>query len=86
MKAGDTYKDSMTVSLSLHGVSKEMVTDVRVVKLTKNSVLAESLKPVIVNAEDFNLSQGVDKLREIAKLPSISTAIPVTFSLVFRQQ
>jgi polyisoprenoid-binding protein YceI len=86
MNIGDTYKASMKISLSLHGVSKEMVTDVRVVRLTKNRILAVSLKPVIVNADDFKLSEGVEKLREIAKLPSISSATPVTFSLVFSQQ
>jgi len=86
MNIGDTYKDSMNISLSLHGVSKQMVADVRIVKLTKNRVLAESLKPVIVNTDDFKLSEGVEKLREVANLPSISSAIPVTFSLVFSQQ
>jgi polyisoprenoid-binding protein YceI len=86
MNIGDTYDASMNISLSLHGVSKEMVTDVRVVKLTKNRVMAVSLKPVIVNADDFKLSGGIEKLREIANLPSISSAIPVTFNLVFSQQ
>lgn len=86
MNIGDTYKDSMNISLSLHGVSKEMVTDVRVVKLTNNRILAVSLKPVIVNADLFKLSEGVEKLRKVADLPSISSAIPVTFSLVFSQQ
>ena len=86
MNVGDTYDASMNISLSLHGVSKELVADVRVVKLTKNRILAVLLKPIIVNAADFKLSEGVEKLRDIAKLPSISSAVPVTFSLVFSQQ
>jgi len=86
MSIGDTYDASMNISLSLHGVSKEIVADVRVVKLTKNRILAVLLKPVIVNAADFKLSEGIEQLRKIAKLPSISSAVPVTFSLVFSQQ
>jgi polyisoprenoid-binding protein YceI len=86
LNIGDTYDASMNISLSLHGVSKELVADVRVVKLTKNRILAVLLKPIIINAADFKLSEGVEKLREIAKLPSISSAVPVTFSLVFSQQ
>jgi len=86
MAIGETYKDSISFNLSLHGVSKEMATDVRVVKLAKNRILAVSMNPVIVNADQYNLLEGVEKLREVANLPSISTAVPVTFSLIFKQQ
>ena len=86
MNIGETYKDSIRFNLSLHGVSKEIVTDVRVVKLAKNRILAVSVNPIIVNADQYNLLEGVEKLREVANLPSISTAVPVTFSLIFKQQ
>lgn len=86
MKIGDTYKDSIKFNLSLHGVSNEMATDVRVVKLAGNRILAVSVSPIIVNAGQYNLVEGVDKLRKIANLPSISTAVPVTFSFIFKQQ
>jgi len=86
MNIGETYKDSIRFNLSLHGVSKEMATEVRVVKLAKNRILAVSVNPIIVNADQYNLLEGVEKLREVANLPSISTAVPVTFSLIFKQQ
>lgn len=86
MDIGETYKDSIRFNLSLHGVVKEMATDVRVVKLAKNRILAVSVNPIIVNADQYNLLEGVEKLREVANLPSISTAVPVTFSLVFNKK
>jgi len=86
INVGETYVDSISVNLSLHGVSNEVVADVRVVKLSKNRILAASVKPVIVNADQYKLLGGVGKLREVANLPSISTAVPVTFSFVFKQQ
>ena len=86
MNIGETYKESIRFNLSLHGVSKEMAADVRVVKLAKNRILAVSVNPIIVNADQHDLLEGVEKLREIANLPSISTAVPVTFSLMFKQQ
>lgn len=86
MNIGETYKDSISFNLSLHGISKEIVTDVRVVKLANNRILAVSVNPIIVNADQYNLLEGVEKLREVASLPSISTAVPVTFSLIFKQQ
>lgn len=86
MKVGETYNSSISFNLSLHGVSKEMSAEVRVIKLEKNRILANSVTPIIVSADQYNLSEGVEKLREVADLPSISTAVPVTFSLIFRQQ
>jgi hypothetical protein len=39
---------------------------------------------VILNAADFGLAGGVEALREIAGLNSISIAVPVTLNLQFR--
>jgi polyisoprenoid-binding protein YceI len=86
MNIGETYEDSISFKLSLHGITKEIAADVRVVKLAENRVLAVSMSPIIVNADQYNLLEGVEKLREVANLPSISTAVPVTFSLIFKQQ
>jgi len=86
MNIGETHKDTISFNLSLHGISKVMETDVRVVKLAKNRILAASVNPIIVNADQYNLLEGVEKLREVANLPSISTAVPVTFSLIFKEQ
>ena len=85
MNIGDSYNTSININLSLHGVSKELVTDVRIVKLSNNRILAISEKPVILSAADYNLAGGVEKLQQLAKLAAISTAVPVTFSLVFSQ-
>lgn len=86
MNIGETYNDTISINLSLHGVSKEILTDVRVVKLAKNRILVVSMNPIIVNADQYNLLEGVEKLREVANLTSISTAVPVTFSLIFKQK
>ncbi len=86
MSVGETYKDSVIFNLSLHGVAKEITTNVRIVKLEKNRILAVAMSPIVVSADQYNLSEGVEKLREVANLPSISTAVPVTFSLIFKQQ
>ncbi len=71
------------VNLSLHGKSESMKGRVRVVRLDGSKLLVSTLQPMIVNAANFDLAAGIEKLREVAKLPAISTAVPVTFSLVF---
>lgn len=83
MKTGEYFTDIVTLNLSLHGVVKDVEAEVTVVKLQDNRWLISSAKPVILNASDFNMIDGINTLRELAGLSSIATAIPVTFELVF---
>jgi|WetSurMetagenome_2_1015567.scaffolds.fasta_scaffold162440_2 polyisoprenoid-binding protein YceI len=68
----------------LHGISKEIKADIMLTRLSMNQFAASSFAPVLLNAEDFQLNVGVEKLRELAGLPSISLAVPVTFHLTFK--
>ena len=85
LKPGDTYTVATTLILSLHGVSKEISSDAQITKLSHKRLLVTSLKPLVISAEDFNLAEGVEKLRSVAGLPVISTAVPVTYKLVFKR-
>lgn len=68
----------------LHGISKEIKADIMLTRLSMNQFAASSFAPVLLNAEDFQLNTGIEKLRELAGLPSISLAVPVTFHLTFK--
>lgn len=70
-------------TLDLHGVSKALNAEVIVTKTGPNRVAVDSGRPVIVNAGDFGLTAGLDKLQSIAGLPHIAHAVPVSFHLVF---
>lgn len=80
---GERAQQGITISLDLHGITKEIATTVDIIKLDDDRVVVNSIQPVIVNASDFGLDKGIEALRVVAKLPSISTAVPVTFSLTF---
>ena len=86
LKTGESYQKEMKLQLSLHGKNKDISSLVQVTKQSDNSVLVYSIHPVIINAADYNLSNGIEKLRKVAKLPSISAAVPVTFNLVFNKK
>lgn len=58
-------------------------TDALVVRLTPTRLLVVSRKPVVVHAASLRLVEGIEKLREIASLPSISKAVTVNFALSF---
>ncbi len=68
----------------LHGISKDIKADVMLTRLSMNQFAVSSFAPVLLNTEDFQMNAGIEKLRELAGLPSISSAVPVTFHLTFK--
>ena len=81
MNAGSSEKVALTFDLSLRGQSQTYTTDVMVTRLSSGLMVC-TIKPIIVMAESFDLLTGVQALREVAGLPSISWAVPVTFQLM----
>ena len=69
--------------LSLHGQQQKLDAQIVLVKLAENKISISTTKPVLLNAKRFDLVAGVTKLQELAGLPSISNAVPVTFNLTF---
>lgn len=76
---------TVNVTLDLHGVKKEIPATVTLTEVG-NTVQVSTVAPIVLNAADFDLAAGITALREIAELPSISNAVPVTFFLSFVKQ
>jgi polyisoprenoid-binding protein YceI len=72
--------------LDIHGVNASLTVHATVARLDERTLLVTSSEPLVVTASQFGLGAGVEKLREIAGLPSISPAVPVTFRLTLRQE
>ncbi|ARU30063.1 hypothetical protein CBR65_12095 [Cellvibrio sp. PSBB006] len=83
LSAGQTTQTDISASVNLHGVSTTVTTRVSVQRLSNSRVLVQSMAPVLPRAADFDLTDGVEALRSIANLTSISAAVPVDFALVF---
>ena len=71
--------------LELKGKQFSMPVKLSVTRLSDESFLVKSSEPLLLNANRLGLSDGIESLRVIAGLPSISKSVPVTFSLIFRQ-
>ena len=69
--------------LSLRSTTLPLNTNVRIIKLDGNRVQVQTLKPIILNASSLSVVEGIEKLRNVAGLPSISHSMPVTFNLIF---
>ena len=85
LPVGASAKAAVNFNLNLHGQSAPLSAELMVVR-TANGLLATTLKPVVVNATTFALVDGVEALREVAGLPSISNSVPVSFTVLFAPQ
>jgi polyisoprenoid-binding protein YceI len=85
LKVGDTLTTQVEATIMLHGQKQQKSFDVLVAKLSDKKMVVSSLAPVIVQANEFGLVAGVEKLKELAGLPSISLAVPVSFVLTLAQ-
>lgn len=80
---GETVSMIVPVAIELHGKAVTKNVSFQVAKLKEDKLLAVTPVPFILDAADFDLTAGVDKLRELALLPNIAQAVPVTASLTF---
>jgi len=80
---GDSSVAELTLTLDLHGEKAPVTASVLVSRLSQDRVMVTSQQPVVLQAQTFNLVKGIDALREVAGLPSIAKAIPVSFVFTF---
>ncbi len=81
LEVGQSQLVTVNADISLHGVNKSKEVTVMVSRLSENRLQLASFQPILIKASDFDLQIGVTKLKEIARLSSISDAVPVTFVL-----
>ena len=84
MNPGASEVMEVEMTLSLHGASIALTAELMVTRL-ESGVMASTLKPIIVTADSAGLVAGIEALREVVGLPSISRSVPVSFTLVFNQ-
>jgi polyisoprenoid-binding protein YceI len=80
---GDSMDMTANLTLDLHGQQLSLAAEIIVARLGNHRLMVSSRKPVIINAASVDLVNGIEALREIANLPSISKAVPVSFVLTF---
>jgi polyisoprenoid-binding protein YceI len=85
VKVGESKAHQLSGVINLHGVIKDVSVEVMVSRLADNKLVVSSVMPLLIKAQDFNLEAGIAKLQEIAKLPGITSTVPVQFTLTFKQ-
>ena len=85
LAVGESKVADFDGKISLHGKEQTKTFSVIITKVSDNKLMVSSFQPIIINANEFDLVAGVDNLRDIAGLSSISQAVPVSFVLTLTQ-
>lgn len=85
LQTGDTMSMAAEGQLQIRKQSLSITLPLLVSRLAADRLLVSSEQPVIVNAGQVGLMDGIEQLRQAAGLPSITPAVPVTFVLNFKR-
>jgi polyisoprenoid-binding protein YceI len=83
LAVGQTLSRPLKATVTIKGVSSDVETEVFVTRVAADRVTVVPTAPVIVSTDMFGLTDELGELRAIAELPSITPAVPVTFTLAF---
>jgi len=82
---GESLKARVPAKITISGSTKKHRVNVIITKTSSESYFIASTKPIVIRAKDHSLIAGIDKLKSLAKLPSIGYSVPVSFALTLRQ-
>jgi cytochrome c2 len=83
MAVGTLSATDVKGALSLGAITIDIEASVIIARLSENRAMVLTDEMIMVNTIDLGVNAGIDKLLELAKLPSITRAVPVTLRLVF---
>jgi len=86
LAVGEAQVATLEFQLDLHGQQRPLKAEVLVSRLGEESMQVSTLEPMLVKAVDFDLLEGLERLKEIANLPSISPEVPVFAILNFQRR
>ncbi|WP_350333239.1 YceI family protein [Coralliovum pocilloporae] len=85
LKTGGIMTYDLEGTLTIAGNAVEVEAPVVVTRLADDKVMVVSDGFVVLDADEFGLTAGIEKLRELASLDSIDLAVPLSFRLVYNQ-
>jgi polyisoprenoid-binding protein YceI len=83
LPTGATASLDVQATLSIKDLSTPLSLKIVAAKLSDDQLLVIARQPILLTAASAGLSDGVEKLRELAGLPNISQSVPVSFVLTF---
>ncbi|HEY7773530.1 MAG TPA: YceI family protein [Marinagarivorans sp.] len=85
LKTGKSTNAQVPFELDLHGQKVELLADVIITQQKGGKLLVTTASPILLNAAEFGLVDGINTLKTLAGLDSIATSVPVTVQLTLEQ-
>ena len=85
LAVGQSLTRPLKATLALKGVEQAIETEVLVTRASADRVTVVPTAPVLISTDMFDLTDELGELRALAQLPSITPAVPVTFTLAFKR-
>lgn len=86
MEPGDTQHVSLEGQLTLHDSTQTLPVSLQVTRLQGERWLVQTDAPVMVDASQFSLVDGIRTLRDLAGLGNIATQVPVSVKAIMTQE
>ncbi|MFL0672791.1 MAG: YceI family protein [Erythrobacter sp.] len=83
LEVGEVMVQPLAATVALKGMEADVATEVQIARVSEGRVIATTTRPIIITTDMFGLTDELGELRALAQLPSISPAVPVTFTLAF---
>ena len=83
LAAGAQMELRLPLTVTLHGHTQNYNGELLVTRLDDRRFQVVTLAPLVLNADDFGLAAGIEALRQLAGLKTISLAVPVSAVLIF---
>jgi len=83
MSVGEINTQTLTGDLTIHAVRQAVSAQVMVIKTSDTTFSVNTIEPILISSNSFDLSSGIEVLRTIAGLSSIGESVPVYLSLKF---
>lgn len=83
LAVGQSLTRTLKASVTIKGMASDIETEVLVTRVADGRVTVVPTAPIIVTTDMFGLTDELGELRALAQLPSITPAVPVTFTLSF---
>lgn len=85
MMVGNEVTGQIKASLEFKGTSNQVTAEVIVSRQSNSTFTIQSKSPLLLSATNLGITEGIEKLREIAGLTNISFTIPASFRLTFKR-
>ncbi len=83
LKLGVPVQLETELLIEMYGHKVKEPVSLTIVASAKGGLWVTTRKPLVITAKKFGMSSGVKTLKELAGLPSIAEAVPVTVNLMF---